>query len=107
MHQALLVRADKGENPTIIKNNPLRFIRSSSSSIPTQVIAEIEKVFGAPLIEAYGMTEAAHQMCSNPLPPAQRRPGSVGLAAGPEVAIMDDDGTFLGADQIGEVVIRW
>ncbi|WP_287064976.1 AMP-binding protein, partial [Ramlibacter sp.] len=106
MHQALLVRAEKGDNAGIIRDNPLRFLRSSSSSIPTQVIAELERVFGAPLIEAYGMTEAAHQMCSNPLPPAQRRPGSVGIAAGPEVAIMDDAGTLLGPDQIGEVVIR-
>jgi acyl-CoA synthetase (AMP-forming)/AMP-acid ligase II len=106
MHQALLIRADKGDNATIIKNNPLRFIRSSSSSIPTQVIADLEQVFNTPLIEAYGMTEAAHQMCSNPLPPAERRPGSVGLAAGPEVAIMDDDGKLIGTDRIGEVVIR-
>ena len=106
MHQALLVRADKGDNTKIILANPLRFLRSSSSSIPTQVISELERVFGAPLIEAYGMTEAAHQMCSNPLPPLQRRPGSVGLAAGPEVAIMDDAGHLLAADVIGEVVIR-
>ncbi len=106
MHQALLVRADKGDNPAIIKANRLRFLRSSSSSIPTQVIAELERVFEAPLIEAYGMTEAAHQMASNPLPPKARRPGSVGLAAGPEIAIMDDEGALLPADVIGEVVIR-
>ncbi len=106
MHQALLIRADKGDNAKIISDNPLRFLRSSSSSIPTQVISELERVFGAPLIEAYGMTEAAHQMCSNPLPPQKRRPGSVGVAAGPEVAIMDDEGHLLGADVVGEVVIR-
>jgi acyl-CoA synthetase (AMP-forming)/AMP-acid ligase II len=74
--------------------------------MPTQVIAELEKVFGAPLIESYGMTEAAHQMASNPLPPAKRIPGSVGIAAGPEVAIMDDDGNLLPPGTIGEVVIR-
>ena len=54
------------------------------------MIGELEAAFGAPVIEAYGMTEAAHQMASNPLPPAPRKPGSVGLAAGPEIAIMDE-----------------
>jgi acyl-CoA synthetase (AMP-forming)/AMP-acid ligase II len=58
------------------------------------------------LIEAYGMTEAAHQMASNPLPPAQRLPGSVGLAAGPEVQIMDTEGKLLAPGETGEVVIR-
>ena len=52
------------------------------------------------------MTEAAHQMASNPLPPRARKPGSVGIAAGPEVAIMDDDGKLLPPGEIGEVVIR-
>ncbi|MGH7161746.1 MAG: AMP-binding enzyme, partial [Acetobacteraceae bacterium] len=66
----------------------------------------LEDVFGAPVVEAYGMTEAAHQMCSNPLPPKRRKPGSVGPAAGPEVAIMDADGHLLAAGAAGEVVIR-
>jgi non-ribosomal peptide synthetase component E (peptide arylation enzyme) len=69
-------------------------------------MAELERVFRAPVIEAYGMTEAAHQMASNPLPPRPRRPGSVGVAAGPEIAIMDERGTLLGRGAIGEVVIR-
>jgi acyl-CoA synthetase (AMP-forming)/AMP-acid ligase II len=67
---------------------------------------DLAEVFGAPVIESYGMTEASHQMCSNPLPPGQQKPGIVGLPAGPEVAIMDDDGTFLPQGAIGEVVIR-
>jgi len=104
MHQTILARA--GGNADVIAANPLRFIRSSSSSMPPQVIAEVESVFKAPLIESYGMTEAAHQMASNPLPPAKRIPGSVGLAAGPEVAIMDNDGKLLAAEELGEVVIR-
>ena len=59
MHQTILARA--AGNMDVIEANPLRFIRSSSSSsMPTQVIAELEKVFNAPLIESYGMTEAAH-----------------------------------------------
>ena len=104
MHQALLARADR--NAEIVKALRLRFIRSSSSSLPPQVMAELEQVFGCPVIEAYGMTEATHQMASNPLPPRDRKPGSVGIAAGPEVAIMDLDGRFLPAGGEGEIVIR-
>jgi len=104
MHQAILSRA--GKNTDIIARHPLRFMRSSSSSMPPQVIAELEQVFGAPLIEAYGMTEATHQMCSNPLPPAVRKPGTVGRAAGPEVAIMGAGGALLAAGETGEIVIR-
>jgi oxalate---CoA ligase len=104
MHQAILGRA--GKNAEVIARHPLRFIRSSSSSMPPQVIAELEAVFGAPLIESYGMTEAAHQMASNPLPPAVRKPGSVGIAAGPEVAVMDEAGTLLPRGAVGEIVIR-
>ncbi len=104
MHQAILARA--GRNVDIIENCPIRFIRSSSSSLPPQVMAELEDVFGVPVIEAYAMTESAHQMTSNPLPPASRKPGSVGVAAGPEVRIMDQSGNMLNAGQVGEVVIR-
>ncbi len=104
MHQTILSRA--AGNMDVIEANPLRFIRSSSSSMPPQVIAELEKVFKSPLIESYGMTEAAHQMASNPLPPAKRIPGSVGVAAGPEVAIMDTEGKLLAPGEIGEIVIR-
>jgi acyl-CoA synthetase (AMP-forming)/AMP-acid ligase II len=73
--------------------------------MPPQVISELEKTFGAPLIEAYGMTEASHQMASNPLN-GTRKPGAVGLAAGPEVAIMSDNGDLLKPGEIGEIVIR-
>lgn len=104
MHQAILSRASKSVD--VIKRHPLRFLRSSSSSMPPQVIAEVEAVFGAPLIESYGMTEATHQMASNPLPPAVRKPGTVGIAAGPEVAIMGEDGTLLPRGDTGEIVIR-
>ena len=104
MHQAILTRASK--NADVIARHPLRFIRSSSSSMPPQVIHELEAVFGAPLIESYGMTEATHQMASNPLPPAVRKPGSVGVAAGPEVAIMAEDGALLPRGATGEIVIR-
>jgi acyl-CoA synthetase (AMP-forming)/AMP-acid ligase II len=104
MHQAILTRARA--NAALIAAHPLRFIRSSSSALPVPVISELESVFGAPVIEAYGMTEAAHQMASNPLPPAVRKPGTVGPAAGPDIAIMSEDGTLLAAGTTGEIVIR-
>ena len=104
MHQGILLRA--GHHKDLIARQPLRFLRSSSSSLPPQVLADLEAAFGAPVIEAYGMTEAAHQMACNPLPPAIRKPGTVGLAAGPEVAIMDESGKLLEAGLVGEIVIR-
>jgi oxalate---CoA ligase len=104
MHQAILSRA--ASNAETIANVPLRFIRSSSSSLPPQVLAELESTFKSPVIEAYGMTEAAHQMACNPLPPGKRKPGMVGLAAGPEVAIMSIEGNLLSVGDIGEIVIR-
>jgi oxalate---CoA ligase len=104
MHQAIVGRASK--NLEVIARHPLRFLRSSSSSMPPQVIAELEAVFKAPLIESYGMTEATHQMASNPLPPAVRKPGTVGVAAGPEVAIRSEDGRLLARGETGEIVIR-
>jgi acyl-CoA synthetase (AMP-forming)/AMP-acid ligase II len=103
MHQTILTRAS--HNRDIIARHPLRFVRSSSASMPPQVIAEIEATFNAPLIEAYGMTEAAHQMASNPLAD-RRKPGSVGPAAGPEIAIMDAVGHLLPPQATGEIVIR-
>ncbi len=104
MHQAILTRAAR--NAETIKNGRLRFIRSSSSSLPPQVMDELESVFGATVIESYGMTEASHQMTSNPLPPAKHYSGCVGIAAGPDVAIMSPEGEILPPDTIGEIVIR-
>jgi acyl-CoA synthetase (AMP-forming)/AMP-acid ligase II len=104
MHQAILARAPR--NAEVIARTPLRFLRSSSASLPAQVMRDLEAAFSAPVVEAYGMTEAAHQMASNPLPPRPRKPGLVGLAAGPEIAIMGEDGTLLPQGGIGEVVIR-
>ena len=84
----------------------LRFVRSSSAALPPTLMAELERTFGVPVVEAYGMTEAAHQMASNPLPPAVRKPGTVGLAAGPEVAVLGPDGVGIEAGVKGEIVIR-
>ncbi len=104
MHQAILSRAER--NDEVIKRHPLRFIRSSSASLPVPVFHQLEKTFGCPVIEAYAMTENAHQMTSNQLPPGKRKPGFVGCAAGPEVSIMAPDGKLLGPQQEGEVVTR-
>lgn len=104
MHQAILERAPgAGE---VIARTPLRLVRSSSASLPASVMTDLESALGVPVIEAYGMTEAAHQMTSNLLPPGRRMPGTVGVAAGPDVAIMDDEGTLLGPNSPGEIVIR-
>ncbi len=104
IHQAVLERADHFR--TVIAENPLRFIRSSSASLPARVMAELEQVFSVPVVEAYGMTEAAHQMASNPLPPLVRKPNSVGLPAGPEIGVVDEGGKLLNRGEKGEIVIR-
>ncbi len=103
MHQAILARADRNE--AVIEQTKLRLIRSSSASLPPQVMQALEETFGAPVIESYGMTEATHQMTSNPLPPAPRKAGSVGIAAGPLVRIADVEGHFVACGGTGEVVI--
>jgi acyl-CoA synthetase (AMP-forming)/AMP-acid ligase II len=74
--------------------------------LPVPVFHALETAFSCPVIEAYAMTENAHQMTSNQLPPGQRKPGFVGCAAGPEVAIMSADGRLLAANEEGEVVTR-
>jgi len=104
MHQAILSRA--GRNEEIVARSRLRLIRSSSAALAPQVMAELEKTFRAPVIESYGMTEASHQMASNLLPPRARKPGSVGVAAGPEIGIMGEEGRLLATGETGEVVIR-
>ena len=104
MHQMILSRASRYTD--VIAASRLRFVRSSSASLPTVVLEEIDRVFGVPMIEAYGMTEASHQMASNPLPPGVRKPASVGPCTGIEMSIMTDDGSHLPASERGEVVIR-
>ena len=104
MHQMILSMA--GRNQDIIDSNGLRFIRSSSASLPPQVMQRLEEVFGSPVVEAYAMTEAAHQMTCNSLPPGKRKPGTVGRAAGPEVSIMNEEGLLLSMGDVGEVVIK-
>ena len=104
MHQAILMRADK--NLETAKQLNLRFLRSSSASLPPAVFEKLNEVFNCPVIEAYGMTEATHQMTSNPLPPKSQKPGFVGIPAGPEVCIMDNNNKILNQGEEGEVCIK-
>jgi acyl-CoA synthetase (AMP-forming)/AMP-acid ligase II len=84
----------------------LRLIRSSSSALPPTVLHGLESRFGAPVVEAYGMTEAAHQIATNELPPGERRPGSVGRPYNVDVRILGADGSPAASGEPGEVVIR-
>jgi acyl-CoA synthetase (AMP-forming)/AMP-acid ligase II len=104
MHQAILARAPR--NAETVARMTLRFIRSSSASLPPQVMTELEETLRAPVIESYGMTEASHQMTSNRLPPGLRKAGSVGMESGPLVRIAHEaDDVILGEGALGEVVI--
>ena len=103
MHQAILARA--ASDCKVIRNSPLRFIPSSSSPLPTPMIAQLERVLGAPVIEFFGMTEAFLIAC-NPLPPQKRKAGSVGMPVGAEVAIMGEADELLPLGETGEIVIR-
>jgi acyl-CoA synthetase (AMP-forming)/AMP-acid ligase II len=104
MHQAILMRAKR--NLILAENLGLRFVRSSSASLPPAVFDQLRDVFKSPVIEAYGMTEATHQMTSNPMPPMTQKAGFVGKAAGPEVCVMDKNGNLLKNGLEGEVCIR-
>jgi acyl-CoA synthetase (AMP-forming)/AMP-acid ligase II len=84
----------------------LRFVRSCSSPLSPELMHRAEEEYGVPVVEAYGMTEASHQMASNPLPPARRIAGSVGISAGADLAILGEDGSMLSSDEAGEVVVR-
>jgi acyl-CoA synthetase (AMP-forming)/AMP-acid ligase II len=101
LHQMILEKSDDEQPP-----KTLRFVRSCSSALSPALMARAEKAYGVPMLEAYGMTEASHQMASNPLPPAERVPGSVGVPTGVEIEIVDDERNFLPEGSYGEVVIR-
>lgn len=103
MHQAIVARLQAGD--PLPPAASLRFIRSCSSALPPKLMADLETHFRVPVVEAYGMTEAAHQMACNPLPPRARKPGSVGVASGVEIAVMDTAGNLLGPEAVGEIVV--
>jgi len=101
IHQVLLARAEADGAPRAA----MRFIRSCSAALAPATLERLETRFEAPVLQAYGMTEAAHQVASNPLPPMVRKPGTVGQGTA-EVAIIDEHGTHLGANTAGEVAVR-
>jgi acyl-CoA synthetase (AMP-forming)/AMP-acid ligase II len=102
IHEILLTRADADGAP----HAGPRFIRSCSAALAPAVLAGLESRFGAPVLEAYGMTEASHQVASNPLPPRPRKPGTVGFGTGTEIAVIDSHGQHLAPNHAGEVVVR-
>ncbi|KAH6674604.1 hypothetical protein B0J14DRAFT_617276 [Halenospora varia] len=100
IHQILL------KNPPPNPKPKIRFIRSCSSPLSPTTFHQLEETYNAPVLEAYAMTEAAHQMTSNPLPPGKRMPGSVGIGQGVEVAILDGDGNKVPQGSEAEICIR-
>lgn len=100
IHQILL------KNPIPSPRPDIRFIRSCSSPLSPKTFHELEKALGAPVLEAYAMTEASHQMTSNPLPHVgSRKPGSVGLGQGVEIKILDEAGKEVPQGKEAEICI--
>ncbi|MFV1979833.1 MAG: non-ribosomal peptide synthetase [Rhodothermia bacterium] len=106
MHSAVLSSVAGAVGDGSIPGKELRFIRSSSASLPVSTLHQLESTFGVPVVEAYGMTEAAHQMASNPLPPLASKPGSVGLPSGPDISIRGENGQLCAVGEVGEVLVR-
>ena len=104
MHQMVIARSSRHRDTA--RAAGLRFVRSSSASLPEPVLHELGELFGSPVIEAYGMTEATHQMCANPLPPAVAKPRSVGVPTGIELAVLDSENRPLAPGERGEVSIK-
>jgi len=102
MHQLILART-RGKP---MEAGSLRFLRSCSAPLSPELIHRIEGILEVPFVEAYGMTEASHQMTSNPLPPRQRKAGSVGVATGLRISVMDKEGRHLGTGVRGEIVVQ-
>jgi acyl-CoA synthetase (AMP-forming)/AMP-acid ligase II len=105
MHQAILAQARL--NGKRVADSRLRLVRSASAPLPPRIFTELEQTFEAPVIEFYGMTETASSpIACNPLPPRQRKAGSVGVTVGLDVAIMGEGGALLPSGQTGQVVVR-
>ncbi len=96
----------KGSEQILRKTNRLRFVRSASSAMPASMLLDFEETFGIPMLESIGLTETAAPILANPMPPAIRKPGSVGIPFGNEVQIVDRSDQVLERNQIGEIVVR-
>lgn len=83
-----------------------RFARSASAPLPVAVLQEWENVFAVPMIETLGLTETAGTVSTNPMVPGKRKPGSVGLAFGNEIKVIDETGVDCAPGTGGEIVIR-
>ncbi len=103
IHQMLTTRSARARPEGALR---LRFARSCSSALAPELMTRLEDLLGVPVLEAYGMTEASHQMASNPLPPDRRQPGSVGRGTGVSIAVLDEDGSALPPGMPGEVAVR-
>src|SRR5215471_17317257 len=103
IHQMLAGRSGRPRPDGV---DGLRLARSCSSALSPELMARLEELLGVPVLEAYGMTEVSHQMASNPLPPAARRPGSVGIGTGVGIAILDEHGVPQAPGTAGEVAVR-
>ena len=104
IHHSVIARA--ATLPGLPPGLRLRFIKSASAPLSLTAMAELESIFGVPVVEAYGMTEASSQLATNPLPPAARKPGAVGVATGAEIAIADDEGAPAPQGARGEIIVR-
>lgn len=98
IHHMLLERAEPA-------TTRLRFTRSCSSALSPELMQRCEDVYGVPMLEAYGMTEASHEMAANELPPGERRPGTVGVPTGTQIRIVDGDWADVPPSEPGEVVV--
>jgi len=98
VHHMLVDRAEPAQTR-------LRFTRSCSSALSPELLARCEEIYGVPMLEAYGMTEASHEMAANPLPPRERRPGTVGVPTGASIRILDPSWQDAAPGVPGEVAI--
>jgi acyl-CoA synthetase (AMP-forming)/AMP-acid ligase II len=104
MHQAIVGRARV--NQDALASHRLRFVRTCSAPLPIPAWRALEDTFRVPVISAYGMTEASHQISCTPATYPDSKRGTVGRATGVEVATMDEEGRVLLPGVAGEVVIR-
>ena len=88
------------------ENSSLRFLRSVAAPLPENLMADLEDAFQVPVIQTFGMTEAAPLITTNQLPPGQRKAGSTGTPLGCDVAVMDEAGRRLPIGQTGQIAIR-
>ncbi len=105
IHQSVVNNARDLKNQNILSQHELRFVRSAAAPLPMRLLKNLEDTLGVPVIETYGMTEVRTFITSNPIPPGQRKAGSVGKAVGLDLGIMDTKGRLLPAGESGEVVV--